>query len=169
MKLLYAIAFALFPLAAPAQTLDSSLLTALCHDDYFEDAAGQCSSVSADEGITVEAILERSGAISTRDTDDGVAIFYLTDPEDVPLGSIQPRHESSTEEAILRDEESTADATIEQSTIAAQIITTESPADIFSEAVLDPDEVETTGPTTALTPASTMGPIDEIDENRTVE
>src|SRR5712671_1794286 len=96
-KLLYAIAFALFPLAAPAQTLDSSLLTALCQNDYFEDAAGQCSSASADEGITVEAILENYGAIPTRDTDDEIAIFGLTDPEEVPVGSIQLRHESPTE------------------------------------------------------------------------
>lgn len=49
MKLLYAFAFALFPLAAPAQALDPSLLTALCHDDYFEDTAGQCSSVPTGE------------------------------------------------------------------------------------------------------------------------
>lgn len=63
MKLLYAMAFALFPLVAPAQTLDSSLLTALCHDDYFEDTAGQCSSISSDEGITDEAIGEKYGAI----------------------------------------------------------------------------------------------------------
>ena len=35
MKLLYAVAFALFPWAATAQTLDSSLLAALCQDDYF--------------------------------------------------------------------------------------------------------------------------------------
>jgi hypothetical protein len=161
-KLLYAIALALCPLAAPAQTLDSSLLTALCHDDYFEDTAGQCSSVSADEGITAEAILEKYGAIITRDTDD-------TDPDDVPVGSIQLQRESPTEEAILRDDESTADATIEQSTIAAQIITTELPADKLDEAVLDSDEVETTGPTTAHAPASMIGPIDEIHENRIVE
>jgi hypothetical protein len=48
-KLLYAFAFALFPLAALAQALDPSLLTALCHDDYFEDTAGQCSSVPTGE------------------------------------------------------------------------------------------------------------------------
>jgi hypothetical protein len=55
-KLLYAVAFAFFPLAAPAQTLDSSLLTALCHDDYFEDTAGQCRAMSAGEIQTIEAI-----------------------------------------------------------------------------------------------------------------
>ena len=40
-KLLYAIAFAVFsvaaPVASPAQSLDLSLLSALCSDDYYED------------------------------------------------------------------------------------------------------------------------------------
>ena len=44
MKLIYAAVFALFPLAAPAQTLDSSLLSALCNDGYYEDTAGQCGA-----------------------------------------------------------------------------------------------------------------------------
>jgi hypothetical protein len=166
-KLLYAIAFVLFPLAAPAQTLDSSLLTALCHDDYFEDAAGRCSSISANEGLTVEAILEKYGAIIARGTEEESAIFYLTDPEDVPVGSIQSGHESPGDEyAILRDDYSRADATIEQSTITAQIITTESPIEKLDEAVFDADEVETTGPTAAHTPASTTG---TVEDNQTIE
>jgi hypothetical protein len=45
-KLLYAIASALFcvaaPVVAPAQSLDLSLMSALCSDDYYEDTAGQC-------------------------------------------------------------------------------------------------------------------------------
>jgi hypothetical protein len=166
-KLLYAIAFVLFPLAATAQTLDSSLLTALCHDDYFEDAVGRCSSISANEGLTVEAILEKYGAIIARGTDEESAIFYLTDPEDVPVGSIQSGHESPGDEyAILRDDYSRADATIEQSTITAQIITTESPIEKLDEAVFDADEVETTGPTAAHTPASTTG---AVEDNQTIE
>jgi hypothetical protein len=48
-KLIYAVAFALFQLAAPAQSLDSSLLTALCHDDYFEDTVGLCNAVLSGE------------------------------------------------------------------------------------------------------------------------
>jgi hypothetical protein len=48
-KFLYATAFALFslaaaPVASPAQSLDRSLLSALCSDDYYEDTAGLCSS-----------------------------------------------------------------------------------------------------------------------------
>ena len=60
MKLIYAAVFALFPLAAPAQTLDSSLLSALCNDDYYEDTAGQCG---AGEVLSIEAILEKYSAI----------------------------------------------------------------------------------------------------------
>ena len=52
MKLIYAAAFALFPLAAPAQTIDSSLLSALCNDDHYEDTTGQCN-------FTIETILEK--------------------------------------------------------------------------------------------------------------
>ena len=54
MKFLYATAFALFslaaaPVASPAQSLDPSLLSALCSDDYYEDTAGFCSSPAPPE------------------------------------------------------------------------------------------------------------------------
>ena len=82
MKLLYAVAFALFPLAAPAETMDLSMLSALCHDDYFEDADGQCIS-------TIEAILEKYSVVVTRATDDGLAAVFLASPEDMLVaGSI---------------------------------------------------------------------------------
>jgi len=102
-----------------------------------------------------------------RGTDEDTAIFHLTDSEDVPVGSIQSVHESPDDEyAILRDDDSRADATIEQSMITAQIITTEPPIAKFDEAVLDADEVETTGPTAAHTPASTTG---TVEDNQTIE
>ena len=48
MKLIYAIAFAVFFVAAPvassAQSLDLPLLSAQCTDDYYEDADGQCGA-----------------------------------------------------------------------------------------------------------------------------
>ena len=161
MKLLCAIAFALLPLAASAQTLNSSLLTGLCHDDYFEDTAGQCNPISADEVLTVEAILEKYGAIITRDTDDEIAVFYLTDPEDIPVGSVQPWNESPTAEYSTRtDEESTADAVVEQSATSAQIITTESPA-LRGEAVFEADDVSITGPSAARKPAVAAGAAEE--------
>jgi hypothetical protein len=87
-KLIYAAVFALFPLAAPAQTLDSSLLSALCNDGYYEDTAGQCG---AGEVLSIAAILEKYSAIVTRDADDDLADFFVSDPDDVPVGSISPR------------------------------------------------------------------------------
>jgi hypothetical protein len=165
-KLLYAIAFALFPLVAAAQTLDSSLLTALCHDDYFEDTAGQCTSAAA-EVITIEAILDKYGVIITDDTDDEIAILYLLPDPDVPVSSIQPRQDSPTDEyAIKRDnDDSTSDATVEHGTISAQIVTVGSPLE-SDEAVLYADDVATTGATAANAPASRVVPAneDQIDE-----
>jgi hypothetical protein len=85
-KLIYAAVFAFFPLAAPAQTLDSSLLSALCNDDdYYE---GQCS---AGEVLSVESILEKYGAVVKPDTGDDLADFFVSDPDDVPVGSDSPR------------------------------------------------------------------------------
>jgi hypothetical protein len=155
MKLLCAIAFFLLPLAASAQTLNSSLLTGLCYDDYFEDTAGQCNPISADEVLTVEAILEKYGAIITHDTDDEIAVFYL------PAGSVQPWNDSPTAEYSTRtDEGSTADAVVEQSATSAQIITTESPA-LRGEAVLEADDVSITGPSAARKPAVAAGTAEE--------
>ena len=163
-KLLYAFAFALFPLAAPAQALDPSLLTALCHDDYFEDTAGQCSSAPTGEVLTIEAILEKYGAIVTRETDDESAIVYLTDPEDLPVGTTPPRGESPTaEHAILTDENDCADSPIEQETIASRIVLPESQLAKSAEA---DDDVTTTGPTSRHIPAVAAGP---VSDNPTME
>jgi hypothetical protein len=165
-KLLYVIAFALFPLVASAQTLDSSLLRALCHDDYFADTGGQCTSAAA-EVITIEAILDKHGAIVTDDTDDEIAILYLLADPDVPVSSIQPPQDSPTNEyAIKRDnDDSTSDATVEHGTIAAQIVTVESQLE-SDEAVLYADDVATTGATAANAPTSTVVPAndDQMDE-----
>ena len=108
MKLLYAIAFAVFsvaaPVASPAQSLDLSLLPALCSDDYYEDTAGQCGAVSAGEVLTVEAILAKYGIIITRGTDDEVIVFYLDDLEDMPpqLNSASERRRSPNRRQIPR-------------------------------------------------------------------
>jgi hypothetical protein len=74
LKVLYALVFVLLPFAAPAQSLDSSLVAALCHDDYFEDTTGQCITMATHQ-ITIESILEKYGMIITRDTDDEIANF----------------------------------------------------------------------------------------------
>ena len=92
MKILYAVAFALFPWAAPAQTLDPSLLAALCQDDYFEDTAGQCSIISSGEVLTIEAILERySTVVVALRYRRGAGGCFLATPEDAPVGSTNQR------------------------------------------------------------------------------
>ena len=71
MKLLYAIAFALFALAhvtASAQSA-SLLLPALCSDASYEDAG---------EVLTIETILARYGIIITGRTNDEIIAFYLS-------------------------------------------------------------------------------------------
>src|SRR5436309_15402575 len=69
-KLLYAMALALFPLTIAAQTPDQALLTALCHDNHFEDPAGDCKSLASREDFTIEAILAAYGEIISSDADD---------------------------------------------------------------------------------------------------
>jgi hypothetical protein len=164
-KLLYAMAFALFPLTAPAQNPDTLLLTALCHDDYFEDTAGQCTSLTAKEDLTLEAILAQHGEIISSDADDE-SVFYLTDPEEVPVGAIRPRQVTPSDNAIARgDDDRTADLMTKENTVAAQIITigsSESP----HEKAADADKVATNGPTPADVAAGTSI---LIDEDRTVD
>ena len=159
-KLLYAIAFAVFsvaaPVASPAQSLDLSLLSALCSDDYYEDT-GQCGAVSAGEILTVETILKMYGVIMTRDTDDEGIVFFLDDSEDMPVGSIQPRNE----DAVLTDDKSNAEPANEQDTIASRV-TVQPPIEIDGEAA---DDVITTGPTARRIPAAA----ESVDENRTIE
>jgi hypothetical protein len=147
LKLLYAIALSFFPIsapaAAPAQSPDMSLLSALCSDDYYEDTAGDCSVISAGKVFTLEAVLEKYGAIITRDTDDEIVVFYLTDPEDIPVGSIYPRGESpAAENAIGTEDESSAETATEQE--PSQVVAAESPIENGDEAA---DEVATPGPT----------------------
>jgi hypothetical protein len=148
------------PAAAPAQSPGMSLLSALCSDDYYEDTAGDCSTISAGEVFTLEAILEKYGAIITRDTDDEIVVFYLTDPEDIP---IYPRGESPTaENAIETEDESSAETATEQGPIASRVVTPESPMENGDEAA---DEVTTTGPT-ARAISTSPG---RVDDNRASE
>jgi hypothetical protein len=158
MKLFYTLAFALFPLTAPAQAPDASLLTALCHDDYFEDTAGHCRSVARGEDLTIEAILAHYGEIISSDADDE-SVFYFTDPEDAPVGAIQPRQITPSDDAIARDddEDRTADLTNTENTVAAQIITSEPLHEEDEHAVADSDAdvVAMNGPSQAGVAANT--------------
>lgn len=163
MKFLYATAFALFSLAAasvasPAQSLDPSLLSALCSDDNYEDTAGQCGAISAGEVLTIETILAKYGVVITGDADDEVIIFLFDDPEDVPVGSIQPRNE----DAVLTDDKSNTEPTNEQDTIASKAVTVQPTLEIGGEAA---DDVATTGPTARRIPAAT----EPVEDSRTIE
>jgi hypothetical protein len=159
-KLLYTIAFAVFfpaaPVTSPAQSLDLSLLSALCSDDYYEDTAGRCTAISAGELLTVEAILAKYGVIIASDTDDEVIVFYLDDLDDIPVGLIAPRNEDLTED------KSCVEPANEQETIASRVITLEPASEIVGEAA---DDVAATGPT-ARRVSETAEP---VDENRTIE
>ena len=168
MKLLYTMAFSLFtlaaPVATPAQSVDALLLSALCSDDYYEDTADHCNTISAGEVFTLEAILEKCGAIITRDTDDEIVVFYLTDPENIPVGSTYPRggENLTTQNPIVSEDESSAKTATEQGPIASRVVTPESPMENGDEAA---DEVTTTGPT-ARTISASPG---RVDDNRAIE
>ena len=152
-KLLYAVVFTSFPLAAPAQTQDPSILAAVCNDDHCDDAI----QGSAAEVFSIEAILEKYCAAVTRNTDDEVA--FLNDPEDVPVGSIEPPTViPAAEHAIWTDDDLCANRAVEEGTIASQIITPEPQLEKVSE---DANDIETTGPTTRPIPAVAAAPIDE--------
>jgi hypothetical protein len=161
-KLLYAIAFALFafaPVTVSAQSSDLSLLSALFSDDYYEDATRQCGAVSAGEVLTIELILTKYGVVIPGDADEEVVVLYSDDdPEDTPVGSIQP----SNKDAVSTDEKSNAEPANEQKTVASRIITLERPSEIGGEAA----DVATTGSTARSIPAAGKEP---VEDTRTIE
>jgi hypothetical protein len=146
-KLLCAIiALALSPLAAHAQTSESSLLLALCQADYSEDSADQCSAIYTGEVVTIEAILERYGAVVARDANEEITGTFLGDPDEMPVGAINPPSEfPAAEHAILTDEKSGTDPAIELDTIASRIVLPENPQ--LETNAEGADEIEVTGPT----------------------
>jgi hypothetical protein len=160
-RLLYAIAFALFalaPVTASAQSSDLSLLSALCSDDYYEDTTGQCGAITADEVLTMEMIFTNYGVVITGDTDEEVIVLYLDDDsDDTPVGSIQP----SNKDAVSTDEKSNAEPAKEQETIASRVIVLEAPSAIGGEIA---DDVATTGPTARTVPAAGAEPAEDTHD-----
>ena len=158
MKFLCALASALFcvalPVAAPAQSPDLSLMSALCSDDYYEDTAGQCGDIS---GGGETFIFTKYGVVISGDTDEEVIVLYLDDPEDTPVGSIQPRNE----DAVLTEDKPNADPADKQETIVSRAIVLEAPSAIGGEAA---DDVATTGPTARSVPAAA-----EAVDDRTIK
>ncbi len=165
MKLIYASVFAFFPLAASAQTLDSSLLSALCNDDYYEDTAGQCG---AEEVQSIAAILEKYSVIVTRDADDDLADFLVPNPDDVPVGSISPRIETApVEPAILTLPDDNCldnEPAGERDAIASQITAPEPQLEKVAEH--DEDNIDITGPAANRipgVPAATSAAVQDDD------
>jgi hypothetical protein len=161
-KLRCAMALAVFsvaaPVASPAQSLDLSLMSALCSDDDYEDTAGQCGATAAGEVLTNEAIVAKYGVVITGDTDEEVIVLYLDDLEDTPVGSIEPRNE----DAVSTDEKSKAEPAKEQETIASRVIMLEPPSAIGGKVA---DDVATTGPTARRIPAAA----EPVEDTRTIE
>jgi hypothetical protein len=145
------------PVTSPAQSLDPSLLSALCSDDYYEDTAGQCGAVSADD-LTIDMILTKYGVVITGDTDEEVIVlYYLDDPEDTPVGSIRPRNE----DAASTEEKSNAEPAKEQD--ASRVIVLEAPSAIGGVVA---DDIATNGPTARKIPAAAAEP---VEDTRTIE
>src|SRR5947207_51313 len=88
------------PKVRPAE----ALLTALCHDNHFEDPAGHCKSLASREDFTIEAILAAYGEIISSDADDE-SVFYHTDPGDTPVGAIPMRQITAPGNATARDDD----------------------------------------------------------------
>jgi hypothetical protein len=153
-KLLCAMALAVFsvaaPVVSPAQSLDLSLMSALCSDDYYEDTAGQCGAISADGEIF---IFTKYGVVIAGETDEDVIVLYLDDQEDTPVGSIQPRNE----DAVATN---SVEPAKEQETIASRVFVLEAPSAIGGE---DAADVATTGPTGRPIPAAA------VEDTHTVE
>ena len=121
MKLLYVMAFALFPLTVAAQTSDHALLTVVCHDDYFYDPGGHCKSLAARDDFTIEAILAAYGEIISSNADDE-SVFYLTDPGDPPVGAIPLRQMTAPDHAMPSDDEyGSADLTKESTVCCSDL------------------------------------------------
>ena len=160
MKLIYAAVFAFFPLAAPAQTLDSSLRSALCNDDdYYE---GQCS---AGEVLSVEAILEKYSAVVKPDTGDDLADFLVPNPDDVPVGSISPRIETApVEPAILTLPDDNCldnEPAGERDAIASQITAPEPKLEKVAEH--DEEDINITGPANRIPAAAASAAVQDDD------
>jgi hypothetical protein len=156
-KLLYAFAFALFPLAATAQPLSPSPLSGWCNDDHCDDA-DRGGTISADNILTIWATFERNSAVVSTDMDDTLVSGLLSTPDDdMTVGAVRPRDE--VEQPVFRNDELGAEPEMqEDATIASRAVTLET---LLGESCEDFDQIATTGPSAARMPTLATGPIDE--------
>ena len=154
MKLIYAAMFALFPLAAPAQTLDPSTFAAVCNDDHCDDSCSQVDALDDSGGIlSIEVILEKYSAVLPRDAAN-LAGDLPSDSDDLPVGSIGPQIGAGpAEHAILTlpdDDFGDDEPAGVRDTISFQVA---APQTQFVEVAGEADDVPTTGPASKSIPA----------------
>jgi hypothetical protein len=163
-KLLYAVAFAFFPLAVPAQTLDPPTLAAVCNDDHCDDTANQGLIISAGDAMSIEAIREKYSAVVMWDSDDEFTGVFTSDPEGPPVGSINPGSEIPVaENAISMNDDCGDEPAGGRNTIASQIT---SPEPQLERVADDAEDVAITGPTGKRIPAVAAA---SVDDDATIE
>jgi len=131
LKAIYALMCVLFSFAAPAQTLDASMMAAYYLDDCFGEITEQ--STMPAQIIATEPAIEKLGEAMLNEADDVV----ITGPNDakVPVGAIRPSDENSTVKySTGSDGKLMVDDTIEQSTMPAQIVATDPTIEKVGEA-----------------------------------
>ncbi len=150
MKFLYALAFALFSFAAPAQTLDAAMIAAYYLDDCFGETIEQ--STMPAQMVATEPAVEKLGEVDLGA--DGVATATPDDAEDVPVGAIASREEAPTSgSSTLTDDEPTVAET-------TNVIAPE--PGVENEALLENDDVTITGRNDAGdVPVGAIAPRDE--------
>jgi hypothetical protein len=118
--------------------------------------------------IATEPTIEKPGEVTRNDADD-IVITGSNDPEDVPVGAIQPSDENSTVKySTGNNGKLTVDDPIEQSAMPAQIIATEPTIEKPGEVTRnDADDIVITGPNDAEDVP--VGAIQPSDENSTVK
>ena len=153
MKLIYAAMFALFPLAAPAQTLDPSTPAAVCNDDHCDDSFSKVDALDSGGILSIEVILEKYSAVVPRDAAN-LAGGLPSDSDDLPVGSIGPQIGAGpAEHAILTlpdDDFGDDEPAGVRDTISFQVA---APQTQFVEVAGEADDVPTTGPAAKSIPA----------------
>jgi hypothetical protein len=163
LKVLYALVFVLFSFAAPAQTLDVSMMETYYLDQYFGEITEQSTMPSP---LVTEPTIEKLGEDMLQA--DGLAITGSNDGENIPVNAIQPSDENSTVEyTTLSGDQLTEDDTTELSTMPAQIVATEPTTEKLGETVDEAHDVAITGPNDAAdVPVGAIGSSVEAERTR---
>ena len=133
MKGLYALAFVLSSFAACAQTPDASTMLVFDLDDYFGEITEL--STSAPQITATEPMTGNSGEADTSIRGD-------SNPEDVPVGAIQPSSESVSAQApIWWDDRLSFEDLTKPSAVPAQIVANEQILEKFGDAAHETNSI----------------------------